>query len=415
LNWQPSKVFYGWWIVGATFLIAIYTGGTVFFGFTVFFEPIANELGWSYAQISFAASIRGLEIGLLAPLSGILVDRWGSRKLVLSGIVITSLGLMLLSRAISLGMFYGAFALVALGVSACSSSVLVVAVANWFRRKMGIATGITVSGFGFGGLMIPIVVRLIDFYEWRMTMVILGLGLLVIGLPLSIVLRDKPEQYGEQPDGEVVTTVMNNKDSPPLETFEIDVSASRALRSRSFWHIELALLFQFVAMQTVITHVVPYLSSLGITRPISSLVATVLPVLSVGGRLGFGWLGDKFDKRRVTICSLILTSLGLICFEYISLGRVWLATPFLLLFGIGFGSNVTMRGILLREYFGRRSFGTLLGFTMGILTLTSIAGPPLAGWVFDNWGSYHGVWLMFASLTIAGIIIVATMPPVRTT
>ena len=77
LNWRPSSVFYGWWIVGACFLIALYMGGVIFYGFTAIFEPIANEFGWSYTQISLALSLRGLEIGLLAPLIGLLVDRWG--------------------------------------------------------------------------------------------------------------------------------------------------------------------------------------------------------------------------------------------------------------------------------------------------------------------------------------------------
>ena len=72
LNWKPSSVFYGWWIVGACFLISLYVGGVIFFGFTAFFEPIANEFGWSYTQISLAASLRGLEIGLLAPIFGVL-------------------------------------------------------------------------------------------------------------------------------------------------------------------------------------------------------------------------------------------------------------------------------------------------------------------------------------------------------
>ncbi len=77
LNWKPPKIFYGWWVVGACFLIFLYMGGAVVFGFTAFFEPITNELGWSYTQISLATSLRGVELGLLAPIAGLLVDRWG--------------------------------------------------------------------------------------------------------------------------------------------------------------------------------------------------------------------------------------------------------------------------------------------------------------------------------------------------
>ena len=110
-NRKSTRIFYGWWIVGAAFFVALYIGGVVFYGFTAIFEPIANDMGWSYAQISLAASLRGLEIGLLAPLAGILTDRLGPRRLIFAGAIITALGLFLLSRTTSLATFYGAFAL----------------------------------------------------------------------------------------------------------------------------------------------------------------------------------------------------------------------------------------------------------------------------------------------------------------
>ncbi len=112
-NHKRSKVFYGWYIVGASLLITLYTGGVVHFGFTAVFEPIAEEFGWSYATISLASSLRGFEMGLLAPVAGFLVDRWGPRKLIFGGSILICLGFWLLSRVSSLAMFYRAFALIA--------------------------------------------------------------------------------------------------------------------------------------------------------------------------------------------------------------------------------------------------------------------------------------------------------------
>jgi len=199
---MPFKVFYGWWIVAACFAVALYVGGAVVYGFTAVFEPIASEFGWSYTQISLAASLRGLEMGLMAPLVGLLVDRWGPRRLTFAGAGLVGIGLMLLSQVNSLPMFYGTFGLVAIGTSACTSTVLMAAVANWFRRRVGIATGITASGFGASGLLVPVVTHLIDACGWRTAMVILGLEMLVVGLPLSLVLRHQPESYGYLPDGD---------------------------------------------------------------------------------------------------------------------------------------------------------------------------------------------------------------------
>ena len=138
---QP-RIFYGWYIVIASLFILLYTGGVAHFGFTAVFEPIADEFHWSYAQISLASSLRGLEMGLLAPLVGFLVDRWGPRKMVFAGSFFMCLGFLVLSRVDSLFLFYVAFALIAVGMSFSAGTVLMTAVANWFQKRAGIAMGI---------------------------------------------------------------------------------------------------------------------------------------------------------------------------------------------------------------------------------------------------------------------------------
>ena len=109
LKWKPTNIFYGWWIVSICFFITLYVGGVVYYSFTAFFEPIADEFGWSYTQISFAVSLRGFEATLFAPLAGLLVDRWGPKRLIHSGLIITGVGLTLLSRITSLSMFSNFF------------------------------------------------------------------------------------------------------------------------------------------------------------------------------------------------------------------------------------------------------------------------------------------------------------------
>jgi MFS family permease len=202
MNQKPSRMFYGWWIVGASVVTGLYAAGAVFYGFTAIFEPIANDMHWSYTQISLASSLRGLEAGLLAPVIGVLVDRWGPRRLIFSGTLITVGGLLMLSQTSSLGMFYGAFTIIAIGMSCCTMTVLMTAVSNWFHRRIGLATGIAVSGFGLGGLLVPVIVSLTEAYEWRMAIIVLAMGMLVIVLPLSLLFRHKPEHYGYLPDGQ---------------------------------------------------------------------------------------------------------------------------------------------------------------------------------------------------------------------
>jgi sugar phosphate permease len=405
-----KKIFYGWYIVGACVVITLYTGGVVHFGFTAVFEPIAEEFNWSYAQVSLASSLRGLEMGLLAPFMGFLVDRYGPRRLILVGSILSCLGFLTLSRVNSLPVFYLAFALLAFGMSTCAGTVLMTAVANWFNRKAGIAIGIVACGFGLGGLLVPVVTGLIDWLDWRNAMVVVGLGMLVFVLPLSFVVRHKPEQYGYHPDGELIqpTDIMDFRDTQPIS--EISISAKEAIRGRTFWQLGISSMCHAFVVGAVVTHIMPYLSSLDIDRSLSSIVALILPVVSIGGRLSSGWLGIRYGSRRVFAFSFVSMTAGLLFLGNISAGMLWLLVPFIITFSLGWGCSVTSRLGLLRESFGRDSFGKILGFISGMMMLGHVTGAPLAGWVYDNWGSYQGAWLSYGAITLLAAFLVFTIP-----
>ena len=385
--------------------------GVVLVSFTALFEPIAKQFGWSYAQISLAASLQALMIGLGSLLVGFLAERWGSRRLIFGGIIVSCAGFMLLSRATSLGMFYGAFILTSIGVSAYSSSATMPAVISWFRQRVAVAIGIAVSGSAMGGLLVPLVTVLIDTYGWQTAVVSLGLGMLLLPLPLSFLVRNQPKEYGSLTDGNADSSAVVNKGLTSIIDNEANAGAKQALKNRAFWHMTLGAMFQFLAINAVLVHVMPYLSSIGITRSNSSLVASAIPVVSIFGRLSFGWLGDRLDKKRVTAAAFALTTLGLFFFPYAATEGTWLLIPFVILFGIGWGSQVTMIAALVSEYFGRRHFGTVYGFNFGLVTLGGVIGPLLAGWAFDKWGSYQGLWFALIGLAIATIVVIATIPP----
>jgi MFS family permease len=418
MNSKIPKIFYGWWIVTACVITGLYMAGAVAYGFTAVFEPIADDLGWSYTQISLAASLRGMEMGLLAPLIGVLADRWGPRRLIAGGVLFTAIGFFLLSQVTSLVMFYGAFIIVAIGMSTTTMTVLMTAVSNWFRRKIGIASGIAVSGFGLGGLFVPLMVWLIHSYGWRMTLIILAIGMFIMILPLSLVFRHKPEQYGYLPDGQVgdQTTFSDSMDfSQADKNVEANFTTKQALKSTIFWRMAMVFTVHAMLVNTIIIHVMPYLSSIGILRDQSSLVATAIPLTSIIGRLGLGMLGDKIAKKLVAAGSLVMMSLGLFFFGYAAIAGIWLMVPFIILFGIGYGGLNVMRPSLVREHFGRSNFGKIFGTVIGINMLGSVAGPPLAGWVYDNYGSYQGIWFIFCVLAILSIIFVLTIRPIITT
>ena len=403
------RFFYGWYMVAAAVIITLYTGGVVNFGFTAVFDPIAEQFHWSYAQISLASSLRGLEVGLLSAIVGMLVDKWGPRRLILGGSILVALGFVVLSRVSSLGMFYAAFALIALGMSACTGVVLLTAVSNWFDKRAGIATGIVASGFGLGGTIVPLVTALIDTLKWRNAMLIVGGGMLAICLPLALVMRTRPEPYGYYPDGAPAgTTPKPPATEPPAK--ETHAPVLRALRDRAFWHISLSSMCHAFVVGAVVTHIMPYLESLEIERSVASLVALVLPVCSIAGRLSSGWLSNRFGNKTMYSASFVFMTTGLAFFGYVTLGSFWLVVPFIIAFSLGWGFSVISRITLLREHYGRAIFGAVLGFNSTIMMIGNTTGAPIAGWVYDHWHSYQCAWLSFGALTLVGMILALTAP-----
>lgn len=405
---MTKKIFYGWWIVFSCSIIGVIVGGVVFFGFTAFFEPIRNEFGWSYAQISLAASLQGLEMGIFAPVSGFIVDRYGARLLIFWGIIIIGLGLLLLSFTQSLIMFYSIFLLISFGAGGCAAVVMNTAVANWFYRKIGIALGLMGSGIGAGGFVVFLIVKLIDLFQWRKTLVILGLGIWALGVPLSLIIRDRPEDYGLLPDGEISDIPMS---SVPLDHAQSEMNLKQIIRERTFLLLNLAEITRMMSASAVILHVMPYLSSLGIQRTTGGLVAGAIPIIGIAGRLAFGWLCDIFDKKNMIVLSYIFLSAGMLSFSYAQ--EIIMIILFLAFFPIGHGGSMVIRGTILREFFGRNSFGRMIGITMGAGAFGGVIGPTLAGFVFDITGSYYLIWLIFSGLIGFSVILLLNIKRYR--
>lgn len=372
--------------------------GALFYGFTAFVNPIVAEFGWTYLVVSLAASLRSVEIGVLGPVMGFLSDKVGPRSVVALCGLVSGAGLLLLSRTSSLAMFYAGFIVLSIGFSGLGQVVTTTAVANWFRKKVGQATGLAIAGYGAGGLLLPLMVWLIDQHGWRMTLAILGFATWLVIPPASLLLRHRPEQYGYRPDGEspgVPEAPQNGVNASPIE---VEFTTSQALKTKAFWSLALAFAIQFMVLNGVTLHVMPYFAELGLPEKLAALVAMFIPLVSVAGRLSLGWLGDIFDKRFVMAAAFFLQALGLTFFCY---GRaLWQFVIFLASFSPAFGGALALRSAMLREYFGRQAFGSIQGLMMAVITLGGIIGPAFAGWVFDVRGSYQLAWLSFTATTL---------------
>ena len=401
-----KKIYYGWWVVSACFPIGLYASGVVFYGLTAFFDPFVKEFGWSHTEVSFAASLRGIESGIFSPILGFFVDRFGSRKLILAGTILTGAALLLLSLTRSLAMFYVSFFLLSLGTSGCMGLVTMTAVANWFDKGSGKAFGVMSSAFGASGLIVPLIVWLTDVFHWRTALVILGLGMWGLGVPLSFVIRQKPE--GEDGhSGERLRTDSNPQHRH--QTGTIDLPLKEILKQRAFLHLVLAETVRVMAVGAVVTHVMPYLGHKGMSRPAAGMIAAMIPIMSIVGRFGFGWFADVYRKKYVMALAFVFMDLGVFAFAFA--GRQWPIPFFLFFFSVGLGGGMVMRVTILREFFGGHAFGRLLGIVMGAAALGGTIGPTMAGWFFDTFRDYHLAWFVLLGLVSLSIVLILTMKP----
>jgi sugar phosphate permease len=392
-----SKIFYGWWVVLATSLIHLWGAGTFFYSFTAFFNPIVEEFGWSYAATSFAASLRGIEGGIASPLVGLAVDRYGARRLLFLGSILSGLGFIFLSRTHSLWSFYLLFVFLSVGSSRLFPIPGWAAVTNWFVKHRGKALGLLSAAIGMGGMLIYFVNWLIGSCGWRMTMIIIGIGMWVIGIPCSLMVRHSPEPYGFSPDGRA-------SPKPPLKTPEWvdkkkerdpqEYSVSEAMKTHVFWIIAVTMTISGGTVHAVFVHIMPYLINMDFSRQIASLVASLLVFISIVGRFGFGSLTHRINSRYLLALGLLMQTLGLLIL--FRMQTVWQAMLFVMLFGPGYGGVITLRLTLQAEYFGRKAFGAIQGAIMAIMILGTMTGPFLTGMYFDSYGNYRMVWLIMA-------------------
>ena len=399
-NNRHRPVFFGWWIVLSGMTLSIYTSGVFFYGFTALFNPLRSEFGWSRAATSLAFTLQRGESGIAAPIVGLLADRYGPRIVMVGGVVIASLGLLLLSQIHSLPMFYAAFLISAVGFSAASPNVGYIAIANWFQRKRSRAMAILASGAGISGFMVGILVWLIDLTGWRSALIILSVILMVIGIPLSMTFRHRPDQYGEFPDGVPPLDPPSGGHHPPVPVF----SYARIIRTEAFWVLGIVNSLWIFAHTGVVAHIIPALTlDAHASLALAGIAASAIPIFSIFGRLGMGTIADYYDKRLIMIASMASQLIGLIVLA-IGISSSWGIMIAMAFYGFGIGGYIPVRRALQADIFGSRDFGKVMG-SMEIIALAGgLAGPVFAGWVADVHNSYQLAFQVFS------IGIIAAMP-----
>jgi sugar phosphate permease len=307
---------------------------------------------------------------------------------------------------------------IAVGMSATGGPVALTAAAHWFDRQRGRAMAVLTAGVGSSGVMVVVLATLISAFGWREALLIMGLAQWVLCIPLALVVRHRPQEMGLLPDGEppqprpeaaqggrlegraaALAEADGIADGPPrLQVAGFTVA--QALRTRTFWLLALAMALAGFGSTAIIVHQVVYVTeAVGLSDEEAAVVAMMMPMISVVGRLGFGWLADYRDKRQVLAASYVLLGVGILLLA--AAREPWQLLFFLVVFSPGWGGSIAVRPAFQAEYFGLRAFGALQGLMFTVATLGSVAGPIFAGWVHDSTDTYRHAFVVLALATLA--------------
>jgi sugar phosphate permease len=399
-------------MVGAGSGLQFLQAGLMTQAFGAYVAVLQEERGWSKTALSGAAALQQMEVAILGPVLGWLIDRFGPQLWIRIGVVMFGIGLMLFSRTDTLPAFYGAFVVIALGASLCGMFPINVALINWFERWRARALSSMSIGLALGGTAIPLVAWSMGAFGWRATAFGSGVVMIVVGLPLAFVMRRRPEDYGETVDGigkKDVSEAVKQESSQPATR---DFTAREALRTPAFWLLSLGHGFALLVVHAVSVHAITHMSQgLGYSLAAASLVYTVLTLSQLGG-VFIGWLiGDRYDKRLIAAACMLAHMTALLLLTYAA--NVAMVLAFAILHGAAWGLRGPFMQALRADYFGRSAIGMILGLSFMIIVVGQVGGPMIAGILADATGNYRAGFTILALLAGLGSLffVLAKRPP----
>jgi sugar phosphate permease len=286
------------------------------------------------------------------------------------------------------------------------------AVAYWFHKKRGRALALMTVGGGSSGVMVVVLASLIAAFDWRTALLIMGFTQWAICIPLALMVRNRPQDMGLLPDGEPALSAEQQAAAGERQGPTVDgvaarqdegLTMSQALRNRSFWLLASSMGLIGLGSLAVIAHQVAFLEEeMGFSPLMASVAQMAVPIVSLVGRLGFGWLADYMDKRKVLAVAYLFIAVGIVLLATVQ--SAWQVPLYLMIFAPGWGGSISVRPALQAEYFGLRAFGGIQGLMFFVASVGSFTGPIFAGVIYDVMDSYRLAFL------IVGLAVLAAVP-----
>lgn len=428
---KKRNIFYGWWIVGASSAMNG-TGGSVHWqGFQVFFLPVAASLNLSHAMTALPFSLARAENGVMGPLTGWLIDRFGVRPLMIGGTIMTGVGYILLSFTNSYTSFLLVYlTFISIGGSTTFMQASTTAINSWFIRRRGIAMAINSAAFRMGGAVtVPLLSAFVLKYDWQTASLWVGVCIIVFVTPLGLFFKRSPESIGQRPDGDAARPPVSlNPDpsgtknpvsgpepdqgpnpnplphrervSPPAADDE-DWGVMEALKTSSFWVLALGTVLRMSAHGAIFVHLIAILVSKGQGQQVSANMVGLMALISVPLILLAGWASDRLSRQKLLAVCYATSAASLLLLAFAD-GMVPLMIALFLFTGTEAGASLNWA--LVGDLFGRKKYATIRGLLAPIYNAALVVTPVAAGVIYDRTGSYTYALLGGAVLFLGGAV-----------
>lgn len=408
-----TRIFYGWVIILVSSIVDFIAVGFFFYSYGAFFLPIAQELGGgTRLGVSLGVTLVNVATATIAPYTGNLLDRLSIKRVMMTGILMASVGFYLLAQVHSMLQFYLVIVtFIALGTGTMGQISTAKLVTNWFVIKRGMALGIATMGISLSGMVMPPVTTwLISQFGWRGSLEIFSVITPVLLLP--IVWRfvvDKPDDKGLAPDG--IRRL-------PLEQTPANVAATRTtwrnvLRIKLFWVLAINFGLNFCVVGATLVHLIPLARDMGINGYGAASALASGAFAGVIGKVFFGTLADRSNPRLALLYSIGSQLIGLLLILLANhLTALMVGT---VIFGFGMGGGLPLQSTTVATMFGNADFGKVMGLMRPVMLPLQASGALLAGWLYDLRGSYTLVFSLFIGCYLLAFFLTYIAIPKRST
>ena len=405
--------FYGWTVLFAAGSSMVVRNSAASLTLAVFIFPMSEDLGWSRTLIAGAASLGGLVATVASPVVGWALDRYGARVILTGSVLILGLSTVSLAWATVPIAFYLAYGLGRVIFSSPLNIGPSVVVSRWFVRRRGLATGFLFLSHSLGMITFPLIAGLVIKYRgWEDAWIVLGVLVWILALgPVSMLVRQTPEEVGLLPDGDPPNSQAGGAETSAV-TEEQNWTLREAARTPTLWLLAMATGSLFLLQSGTNIHQGAYFLDQGLGVGVSAATLSLNAVFTGVGSIFWGWLVDRVPVRFTYAGVALMMAVALILFPMADTTVEALIVASI--FGAAVGGILVVPVVAYADYFGRRSLSAIRGVTEPFVSLGQAIGALFSGIVYDVTGSYKDAFLVLSILGFATIaMLLATRAPVR--